>query len=97
MHEAEQLAAQGTRELVLVSQDSVRYGADLYGRSHLVELLQALEGVNGIDWMRLMYTYPAFWTGEMMDIYASSPKMCAYIDMPLQLSLIHISEPTRPY
>ncbi|MGB1890314.1 MAG: 30S ribosomal protein S12 methylthiotransferase RimO [Candidatus Latescibacterota bacterium] len=89
VHEAEQLAAQGTRELVLVSQDSVRYGADLYGRSHLVELLQALEGVNGIDWMRLMYTYPAFWTGEMMDFYASSPKMCAYIDMPLQ----HIADP----
>jgi len=89
IHEAEQLAVQGTRELVLVSQDSVRYGADLYGRSHLVELLQAIEDVDGIDWMRLMYTYPAFWTEEMMQFYASSPKMCAYIDMPLQ----HIADP----
>ena len=87
--EAEQLAAQGARELVLVSQDSVRYGADLYGRAQLVELLGALEGVEGVDWMRLMYTYPAFWTEEMMDFYASSAKMCAYIDMPLQ----HIADP----
>ncbi len=82
--EAEQLAAQGARELVLVSQDSVRYGADLYGKAQLVELLAALEQVEGIDWLRLMYTYPAFWTKEMMDFYASSAKMCAYIDMPLQ-------------
>ena len=87
--EAERLAAGGVRELVLVSQDSVRYGADLYGRPHLVLLLGALAAVEGIEWLRLMYTYPAFWTDEMIDFYASCDKMCNYIDMPLQ----HIADP----
>lgn len=86
--EAERLAVGGVRELVLVSQDSVRYGADLYGRPQLVRLLEALAEVEGIEWIRLMYTYPAFWTEEMMDFYASCEKMCNYIDMPLQ----HISD-----
>jgi len=66
----------------------VRYGADLYGRPQLVRLLEALAEVEGIEWIRLMYTYPAFWTEEMMDFYASCEKMCNYIDMPLQ----HISD-----
>ena len=87
--EAERLAAEGVRELVLVSQDSVRYGADLYGRPQLVRLLQALAEVEGIEWMRLMYTYPAFWTEELINFYAACDKMCRYIDMPLQ----HISDP----
>ena len=87
--EAARLAAAGTRELVLVSQDSVRYGADLYGRPQLVPLMHQLAAVDGIDWIRLMYTYPAFWTEEMIDFYASCDKMCAYIDMPLQ----HIADP----
>ena len=86
--EAERLASTGVRELVLISQDSVQYGADLYGRPALVKLLSELENVKGIEWIRLMYTYPAFWTEEMIDFYASSTKMCAYIDMPLQ----HISD-----
>ena len=86
--EAERLASAGVRELVLISQDSVRYGSDLYGRPALVNLLGQLEKVNGIEWIRLMYTYPAFWTEEMIDFFATSPKMCAYIDMPLQ----HISD-----
>ena len=87
--EAERLAAGGVRELVLVAQDSVRYGADLYGKPQLVRLLQALAEVEGIEWMRLMYTYPAFWTAEMIDFYAECEKMCNYIDMPLQ----HIADP----
>ena len=82
--EAKRLANNGVRELILISQDSVRYGADLYGRPALVELLTELEKVHGIEWIRLMYTYPAFWTGEMIDLFASSSKICAYIDMPLQ-------------
>jgi ribosomal protein S12 methylthiotransferase len=86
--EAERLASAGVRELVLISQDSVRYGADLYGRPALVKLLGQLEKVKGIEWIRLMYTYPAFWTEEMIEFFATSPKMCAYIDMPLQ----HISD-----
>ena len=86
--EGRRLAASGVRELVLVSQDSMRYGADLYGRSRLVPLLQKLAEIDGIEWLRLMYTYPAFWTEEMIDFYATCEKMCAYIDMPLQ----HISD-----
>jgi ribosomal protein S12 methylthiotransferase len=87
--EAEQLARSGVRELVLVSQDSVRYGADIYGKARLVELLGALAEVEGISWLRLMYTYPAFWTEQMIDFYASCSKMTSYIDMPLQ----HIADP----
>lgn len=87
--EAWRLAATGVRELVLIAQDSVRYGADLYGRPQLVALLQDLAAVDGIEWIRLMYTYPAFWTEEMLDFYGSEPKMCRYVDMPLQ----HISDP----
>lgn len=87
--EAERLAATDVRELVLVAQDSVRYGADLYGRPQLVQLLKELAKIKGIDWMRLMYTYPAFWTDEMVEFYATNSKMCAYIDMPLQ----HIADP----
>lgn len=89
VEEARNLAGSGVRELVLVSQDSVRYGADLYGRSRLVALMQELSEIDGIEWIRLMYTYPAFWTEEMIDIYASNEKICAYVDMPLQ----HISDP----
>jgi len=87
--EAQGLAEGGARELVLVSQDSVRYGADLYGRPRLVELLRKLAKVDGVEWLRLMYTYPAFWTEEMIEFYAACEKMCAYIDMPLQ----HVSDP----
>jgi ribosomal protein S12 methylthiotransferase len=87
--EAQRLAGTGVRELVLVAQDSVRYGADLYGRPQLVPLLAKLADVDGIDWLRLMYTYPAFWTDEMIDFYAGNPTMCRYIDMPLQ----HIADP----
>jgi len=87
--EARRLAGDGVRELVLVAQDSVRYGADLYGRPQLVPLLEQLAAVDEIAWMRLMYTYPAFWTDEMIDFYADSDTMCNYIDMPLQ----HISDP----
>ena len=82
--EAERLAARGVRELVLVSQDSVRYGADLYGRSRLVALIDNLSRIDGIEWIRLMYVYPAFWTDEMIELFATNEKVCSYIDMPLQ-------------
>ncbi len=87
--EAWRLAATGVRELVLIAQDSVRYGVDLYGRPKLVPLLQELAAVKGIEWIRLMYTYPAFWASEMLDFYQDEPKMCRYVDMPLQ----HIADP----
>ena len=87
--EAERLTAAGARELVLVSQDSVRYGKDLYGRFELLPLLRKLAAVESLEWMRLMYTYPAFWNDELIDFFAATPVMCNYIDMPLQ----HISDP----
>ena len=87
--EAERMAGEGVRELVLVSQDSMRYGADLYGRIRLADLLRALAEVDGVEWIRLMYAYPAFWTDELIELYASCDKICAYIDLPLQ----HISDP----
>ncbi len=89
VEEARNLAESGVRELVLISQDSVRYGADLYGRAQLVPLMEKLGAIEGIEWLRLMYTYPAFWTEEMIALFADHPKICAYIDMPLQ----HISDP----
>ncbi len=82
--EAGRLAANGVRELVLVAQDSVRYGVDLDGRAQLVPLLARLAAVDGIEWLRLMYTYPAFWTEPMLAFYAGNPQMCRYVDMPLQ-------------
>ncbi|MBM3277897.1 MAG: 30S ribosomal protein S12 methylthiotransferase RimO [Candidatus Handelsmanbacteria bacterium] len=89
VEEARRLADGGVRELVLVSQDSVRYGADLYGRAQLVPLMEQLADIPDIAWLRLMYTYPAFWTGEMIALFANHPKVCKYIDMPLQ----HIADP----
>ena len=87
--EAEHLATAGVRELVLVAQDSLRYGKDLYGEIRLVPLLEKLAAVEGIQWVRLMYTYPAFWSDELLEFYADSDKMCRYVDMPLQ----HIADP----
>ncbi len=84
-----QLAEGGVRELVLVSQDSMRYGRDLYGRPALVSLLRQLLSVDGIEWIRLMYAYPAYWTDDLIQLFAASPRLCSYIDMPLQ----HISDP----
>ncbi|MSR81452.1 MAG: 30S ribosomal protein S12 methylthiotransferase RimO [Candidatus Latescibacteria bacterium] len=89
VEEARHLAERGVRELVLISQDSVRYGADLYGRAQLVPLMEKLGTIEGIEWLRLMYTYPAFWTEEMITLFADHPKVCKYIDMPLQ----HIADP----
>ena len=83
------LGARGVRELVLVSQDSTSYGADLYGRERLVPLLEGLAAVEGIAWLRLMYSHPAFWTDELTEFLASCPKMCAYVDLPLQ----HVADP----
>ncbi len=86
---AEALAADGVRELVLVAQDSLRYGVDLYGRPRLIALLERLAAVPGIQWLRLMYTHPGSWSDELLDFFASCPRLCAYVDLPLQ----HIADP----
>lgn len=82
--EAHELAADGVRELVIVAQDTTYYGRDLYGESRLVELLEKLEEVPGIEWVRLMYLYPMYFTDELIEVIARSRKIVPYLDMPLQ-------------
>jgi ribosomal protein S12 methylthiotransferase len=82
--EAEELAGDGVRELILVAQDMTYYGLDLYGRTRLAELLQALEQVEGIDWIRTLYCYPQFFTDELYGVLGDSKKIIPYLDMPLQ-------------
>jgi ribosomal protein S12 methylthiotransferase len=82
--EARELVADGVRELILVAQDTTYYGMDLYGEVRLVELLQALEEVDGIDWLRLMYLYPVNFTDRLIDQIAGSERIVPYLDMPLQ-------------
>ncbi|CAM3948543.1 30S ribosomal protein S12 methylthiotransferase RimO [Cohnella lubricantis] len=84
--ETEQLAAQGVREISLIAQDSTNYGTDLYNGFKLPELLNRISEVRGIEWVRLHYAYPGFFTDELIDVFASNPKVCNYIDMPLQHS-----------
>jgi ribosomal protein S12 methylthiotransferase len=84
LREAEQLAADGVRELNIVAQDTPYYGIDLYGEPRLAELLRQLEQVEGFDWIRLMYFYPMYVTDELIDVIARSRKIVPYIDMPLQ-------------
>ncbi|MFO1092862.1 MAG: 30S ribosomal protein S12 methylthiotransferase RimO [Planctomycetaceae bacterium] len=82
--EARELAADGVRELILVAQDTTYYGMDLYGEVRLVELLQELEQVDGLDWLRLMYLYPVNFTDRLIDQIAGSQRILPYLDMPLQ-------------
>jgi len=82
--EAEQLAADGVRELIVVAQDTTYYGLDLYGKPRLAELLRRLEVVAGIDWIRLMYFYPMYIDDELINTIAESRKILPYIDIPLQ-------------
>lgn len=82
--EARELAADGVRELVIVAQDTTYYGKDLYGEPRLVELLRELEHVEGLDWIRLMYLYPMYFTDELIGTIADSQRIIPYLDMPLQ-------------
>jgi ribosomal protein S12 methylthiotransferase len=82
--EARELAADGVRELVIVAQDTTYYGLDLYGETRLVELLAELDKVEGLDWIRLMYLYPMYFSDELIDAIAASRRIVPYLDMPLQ-------------
>jgi len=86
--EAEFLAASGTKELIIIAQDTTDYGRDLYGKQVIHKLLSNLSRVDGIEWIRLMYTYPSKFPEELIDVIGSNPKICNYIDIPLQ----HISD-----
>jgi len=84
VRESELLAGQGVRELNLIAQDLTAYGRDLPERASLADLLSALARVGGIDWIRLLYCYPNYVTGELLETIASEPKICPYVDIPLQ-------------
>lgn len=95
VEEARRLASEGVRELIIIAQDTTYYGLDLYGRRALAELLRALSAVEGIEWLRIHYSYPAGFPQDVLDEMASNPKVCKYLDIPLQhvadkmLSLMH--------
>lgn len=86
--EAEKLAANGVKELILIAQDLTYYGLDLYKKRRLADLLRSLAQVDGIEWIRLHYAFPTGFPEDVLDVIREEPKVCNYIDMPLQ----HISD-----
>ena len=84
MAEAKDLADRGVKELVVIAQDTTRYGQDLYGKLRLAELLRDLNDIPGLKWIRVLYSYPNTFTDELIDAYATLPKVCHYVDLPLQ-------------
>lgn len=82
--QAEKLAEEGIRELILVAQETTLYGVDLYGKKSLPGLLHRLAEVNGIYWIRLLYCYPEEITDELIETIAGEPKICHYLDIPIQ-------------
>ena len=88
VEEARFLASRGVHELVVIAQDTTFYGLDLYRRRALAELLRRLSEVEGIEWIRIHYSYPADFPEDVLDEMASNPKVCPYLDIPLQ----HVSD-----
>jgi len=86
--EAEKLSKSGVREIILVAQDTTRYGEDIYGEGKLCDLLCEIEKIEGIKWIRVLYTYPERISDELLDIYRKSNKIAPYFDIPIQ----HISD-----
>ena len=86
--EAEKLAGKGVKELILIAQDLTYYGLDLYKKRNLAELLEALVKVEGIEWIRLHYAFPTGFPMDVLDVMNKEPKVCNYLDIPLQ----HISD-----
>jgi ribosomal protein S12 methylthiotransferase len=82
--EAKRLAAQGVKELLLISQDTTFYGIDRGERGALARLLRALDRVDGLEWVRMLYLYPTTITDDVLDAMADSEKVCKYVDLPLQ-------------
>ena len=93
--EARLLAAQGVRELIVIAQDTTYYGLDLYGKRRLGDLLDRLAGIDGIEWIRLHYSYPAGFPEDVLRVMADNPKICPYIDIPLQHSADKVLERMR--
>ncbi|MBE0651836.1 MAG: 30S ribosomal protein S12 methylthiotransferase RimO [Bacteroidales bacterium] len=85
--EAEKLAAKGVKEILLIAQDLTYYGLDLYGKRRIAELVQRISEIQGIEWIRLHYAYPAGFPEDLITLLKENPKVCNYLDIPLQ----HIS------
>lgn len=88
LEEAGNLASMGVKELILVAQDTTYYGLDLYKKRALAPLMEKLSLVRGIEWIRLLYSYPAGFPDDVLDLMASNDKICKYLDIPLQ----HVSD-----
>lgn len=86
--EARKLAEKGVKELILIAQDLTYYGIDLYGKRRLADLVREIAKIDGIQWIRLHYAYPNGFPEDVLDVMASEPKVCKYLDIPLQ----HISD-----
>lgn len=86
--ETEFLAANSTKELVIIAQDTTDYGIDIYGERKIAELISRLSEVEGIEWIRLMYAYPSHFPDDLIDEFNNNPKLLKYLDIPLQ----HISD-----
>ena len=82
--EVEALVAKGVREIVLIAQDTTNYGHDIYGAPSLARLLKELCRIEGIKWLRTLYSYPKFFTDELIEVIASEEKLVKYVDIPLQ-------------
>lgn len=89
VNEAQFLASKGTRELIIIGQDTTDYGIDLYRKRNLAELLNKLSDINEIEWIRLLYAYPSRFPEDIITVLNNNPKLCKYLDLPLQ----HISDP----
>ena len=88
LEEAKDLAKKGIRELIIIAQDTTKYGVDIYGESKLANLLDDISKIDGIKWIRFLYSYPEGITDELIDVVAKNPKIAKYFDIPLQ----HISD-----
>lgn len=82
--EVQRLSAKGVQEINLIAQDSTNYGHDLYGKPSLAALLKDLVGISTVKWIRILYCYPKYFTDELIDVMAAEPKICKYVDLPLQ-------------
>ena len=89
LDEAEMLAKKGIKELIVIAQDTTKYGVDIYGGSKLAELLEKLSKVKGIEWIRFLYSYPEGITDKLINVVATNDKIAKYFDIPIQ----HISNP----
>ncbi|WP_045577072.1 30S ribosomal protein S12 methylthiotransferase RimO [Desulfosporosinus sp. I2] len=84
VQEVRDMAAQGVKEIMVMAQDTTRFGQDLYGELRLPQLIRKLACIEGIEWIRLMYCYPERFTDELIEVMRQEPKVCKYIDLPLQ-------------